>query len=169
MGILKKSTSKKSKVTTETKIIPDEKDGMMPFVEETLEQDMIEEDVADPAAASEEEGQLALDVFQTPDEIVVVAPIAGVAMKDLNISIARDPEFKDEVLVIKGSRNFHFKVAANDYTTQECFWGNFSRRIILPESVDTSRIEASFNHGVLTVRIPKIERMMTRTIKIKSE
>ena len=108
MGILKKSTSKKSKITTETKIVPDEKDGMMPFVEETLEQDLLEENIVDPAAAAEEEGQLALDVFQTAEEIVVVAPIAGVTMKDFNISIARDPEFKDEVLVIKGHPHFHF-------------------------------------------------------------
>ncbi len=156
MGILRKSTS--------TKIIPDDHDGMVPFVEEVLEVDAL-----DSSEEPHEEGQLALDVFQTPEAIVVVAPIAGVTMKDISISVAREPEFKDEVLVIKGRRNFHFKVARNDYTTKECFWGNFSRRIILPDSVDTKGIEASFNQGVLTIRIPKVERAMTRTIKIKSE
>lgn len=144
MGILKKSTPRKS----ETKVIPDEKDGTLPYRD---------------AIITDEIGQLALDVFQTADEIVVVAPIAGVLADDLSMSIT------DEVLMIQGRRNVQFKIPESDYFTKECFWGNFSRSIILPESVDTSRVSASFKNGILTVRIPKVEKIRTRVVKIKEE
>lgn len=153
MGIIKKSTPHKS----ETKIIPDEKDGTLPYLDTAA----APED--DDAMVQHEEGQLSLDVFQTADNIIVVAPIAGVTMKDLSISIT------DEVLTIKGRRNLQFKVESADYFTQECFWGNFSRSIILPESVDTANVSASFKNAVLTVRIPKVEKIRTRMVKIKEE
>lgn len=155
MGIIKKSTPHKS----ETKIIPDERDGTLPYLDNAA----VPAGDDDAAAGQCEEGQLSLDVFQTADSIIVVAPIAGVAMKDLSISIT------DEVLMIKGRRNLQFKVEQADYFTQECFWGNFSRSIILPESVDTANVSASFKNGVLTVRIPKVEKIRTRMVKIKEE
>ena len=158
MAILRKSTPRKS----ETKIVPDSKDGLLAYVEEGVNRDTGV--LTDEAESFENAtGQLALDVFQTADEIVVVAPIAGVKSSDLNITIT------DEVLTIKGSRSVQFKATAGDYFTQECFWGNFSRSIILPESVDTSRVSASFKNGVLTIRVPKVEKIRTRMIKIKEE
>lgn len=158
MGILKKSTPRKS----ETKVVPDNKDGLKPFLaEEQSAQPVVQEQLSSSPSGSE--GQLALDVFQTADEIVVVAPIAGVKMSDLVINIT------DDVLTIKGSRDLQFNVEQSDYFTQECFWGNFSRSIILPESVDASRVSASFKDGILTVRIPKVEKIRTRMIKIKEE
>lgn len=157
MGIFKKSTPQKS----QTKVVPDEKDTLASFVDETktsaCAQDFLSEE------PKETEGQLALDVFQTADEIVVVAPVAGVTKEDISINIT------DDVLTIKGSRNFCFKAEEADYFTQECFWGNFSRSIILPEAVDSSRVLASFKNGILTVRIPKMEKIRTRMVKIKEE
>lgn len=153
MAILKKSTPRKS----ETKVVPDDKDGTLPYLAPSLNTE------EQPVGLTNEEGQLALDVFQTADEIVVVAPIAGVKFSDLSITIT------DEVLTLKGRRNFHFNVQPSDYFTQECFWGHFSRSIILPESVDTSNVSASFKTGILTIRIPKIEKIRTRMIKIKEE
>lgn len=154
MAIFKKSTPQK----TETKVIPDEKDGTLPYVSK------IEvEPFADEKSFREEEGQLSVDVFQTADEIVVIAPVAGVKTSDVSISIT------DEVLTIKGRRSFHFNVAPSDYFTQECFWGNFSRSVILPDCVDASKVNASFKNGVLTIKIPKVEKIKTRVIKIKEE
>lgn len=156
MATLKRgSGSQKS----ETKVVPDEKDGTRFYVDESPQEDA----TATGGSDTGEDGQLALDVFQTTDEIVVVAPIAGVSSSDIGISIT------DEVLTIRGNRNLKFKASPSDYFTQECFWGNFSRSIILPESVDTSKVVASFKNGILTVRIPKVERIRTRLIKIKEE
>lgn len=156
MAIMKKSTPRKS----ETKVVPDEKDGTLPYVKSS-------ERAAHSAAAQAElidqEGQLSVDVFQTASEIVIVAPVAGVKLDDLSINIT------DEVLTIKGQRNFQFNVSMSDYFTQECFWGNFSRSVILPESVDVSKVTSSFKNGILTVRIPKVERIRTRMVKIKEE
>lgn len=109
------------------------------------------------------EGQLALDVYQTPTEIVVVAPIAGVKLSDINVGLTED------VLTIKGKRYLEFNIPDEDYLTQECFWGDFSRSIVLPASVDSSKISASFKDAVLKISIPRIESSKSRVIRIKSE
>src|SRR3990167_7462099 len=103
---------------SEMKVIPDEKDGTLPFSKSATDEQ------------PENEGQLSVDVFQTADEIVVVALVAGCKADDLSITIT------DEILEIKGRRSFQFKVQQGDYFTQECFWGNFSRSVILPDEVD---------------------------------
>jgi HSP20 family protein len=118
------------------------------------------------SAAPEEEnveGQLALDVYQTPNEIVIVAPIAGVKMNDISVTVTED------VLTIKGKRYLEFNIPDEDYLTQECFWGDFSRSIVLPSSADTTKINASMKDAVLKVSIPRTERTKTRLIRIKSE
>jgi HSP20 family protein len=155
MAIFKKFTTRKS----ETKVVPDEKDGMLAYIEEKPREPFAEES----NERAREEGQLSVDVFQTASEIVIVAPVAGVKMDDLSINIT------DEVLTIKGQRDFQFNVSGSDYFTQECFWGNFSRSVILPEAVDASKVNASFRNGILTVRIPKVEKIRTRMVKIREE
>lgn len=109
------------------------------------------------------EGQLALDVYQTPTEIVVMAPIAGVKLSDINVTMTED------VLTIKGKRYLEFDIPEQDYLTQECFWGDFSRSIVLPASADSSKIVASFKDGVLKISIPRTEPTTTRIIRIKYE
>lgn len=109
------------------------------------------------------EGQLALDVYQTPTEIVVLAPIAGVKLSDINVSITED------VLTIKGKRYFEFDIPEQDYLTQECFWGDFSRSIVLPASVDTTKINASLKDCVLKITIPRTEMTKTKVIRIKTD
>lgn len=108
------------------------------------------------------EGQLALDVYQTKDHIVILAPIAGVKLEDMSVEIT------DDVLTIKGHRHYEHKIEEDAYFTQECFWGDFSRSIVLPASVDTNKIRASFNDGVLKIEIPKIEKVRSKTIKINT-
>jgi len=108
----------------------------------------------------EPEGELAIDVYQTEGELIIQSAIAGVKPEDLDISMERD------VISIKGIRQNPFK-EEGDYFTQECYWGPFSREIILPTEVDPERIEAVMKDGVLTVRIPKIMREKLRKIKVR--
>ncbi|MFC1600278.1 Hsp20/alpha crystallin family protein [Patescibacteria group bacterium] len=108
------------------------------------------------------EGQLALDVYQTKTHIVILAPIAGVKLEDMSVEVT------DDVLTVKGHRQYEKTVEEEAYFTQECFWGDFSRSIVLPASVDTNKISASFDDGVLKIEIPKIEKIRSKSIKIKA-
>ena len=109
----------------------------------------------------EPEGQLAIDVYQTDGEIVIQAAIAGIKPSDLDISIEND------LVTIRGKREKTFEKIERNYFYQECYWGRFSREVILPAEVDASRTEASMKDGILTIRIPKIEREKKRKVFIK--
>lgn len=109
----------------------------------------------------ESEGQLAIDVFQTEKELVVQSAIAGIKLEDLDISIENDK------LTIKGKREKPLGDEEKNYFYQECYWGRFSREIILPVEVDPSRAEATFKEGILTIRMPKIEREKKRKIEVR--
>ncbi|MDD4351821.1 MAG: Hsp20/alpha crystallin family protein [Candidatus Gracilibacteria bacterium] len=95
------------------------------------------------------EGQLAVDVFQTKDSIVIQAPIAGVKLADISIAIT------DDVLTIRGERKQTKEVERKHYMTQECYWGAFSRSIILPEDIDKENVKAKFKDGILSVTLAK--------------
>jgi len=109
------------------------------------------------------EGQLAIDVYQTDNDIVIKAPIAGVKREDLEISIT------DEVLNIKGERKEEAEVARENFFAQECYWGAFSRSYILPIAVSSEKATATLTNGILTIKIPKEEKTKTKTIEIKTE
>jgi len=109
----------------------------------------------------EPEGQLAVDVYQTENDIIIQAAIAGVRPEDLNITVEND------VLTIRGKREAQFKEEKKNYFYQECYWGRFSREIILPVEVDASRTKATMKENVLTVKIPKIEREKKRKIIVE--
>ena len=109
------------------------------------------------------EGQLAIDVFQTDDDIILRAPIAGVRLEDLEISIT------DEVINIKGERKEANETARENFFAQECYWGTFSRSYILPIAVSAEKASASLKNGILTIKIPKLEKSKTKTIEIKAE
>ena len=108
----------------------------------------------------EPEGQLAIDVFETPSDIVIKSTIAGVKAEDLDVGI------DDNVVNIRGSRHRDEKVEDVDYFYQECYWGTFSRSVILPVEVDTDKAQASLSNGVLTVLIPKIQKEKEKKIKV---
>ncbi len=108
----------------------------------------------------EEEGQLAIDVYQTEKELVVQSAIAGIKAGNLDIGIEKD------ILTIKGSRKKPTE-EKSDYFVKECFWGFFSREIILPVEVDPGKIKAEIKNGILTIRMPKIIRDSKRKIVIK--
>ena len=109
----------------------------------------------------EPEGELAVDVYQTDDEIVIQSTIAVVKPEDLNISIEND------TVSISGERKNIVEDKGKNYFYQECFWGAFSREIILPEEVDGGRAEATMKEGVFTLRIPKIERQKIKKVKVR--
>jgi len=108
----------------------------------------------------EPEGQLAIDVYQTKNELVVQSAIAGVKPENLDISM------EDDVLIIRGNRE-RLPEQEENYFTQECYWGPFSREVILPVEVDPGRVEAVMKEGILTIRIPKISRERKRKIVVK--
>ncbi len=97
----------------------------------------------------ETEGQLAIDVFQTDKKIIIKSTIAGVKPEDLKISLHHD------LLTIKGHRAIKEEVKDEDYLYRECYWGSFSRSIILPAEVDNKRVEADLESGVLTITLHK--------------
>jgi len=111
----------------------------------------------------EGEGQLTVDVYQNGDEIVVQAPIAGVSREDLDV------EATSESVTIRGERKRNEDVDDTDYLYQECFWGKFSRSIILPQEVDPDSAKVSLKNGVLTVRLPKINRGTARKLQVKED
>lgn len=102
------------------------------------------------------EGQLVVDVYETGGDIVIRTAIAGIKTEDLDISIEND------TVVIKGERKESDEQSGKNYFYQECYWGSFSREIILPAEVNAGRAEATMKNGILTIRIPKIEREMKK-------
>lgn len=110
-----------------------------------------------------EEGQLTIDLYQTPDEIILESPIAGVKPEDLDISIT------NESVTISGKREKERKIKEEDYFYQETYWGKFSRSIILPQEVDAEKSEAAVKNGVLSVRLPKLNRQRSKKLKVQSE
>src|SRR3990167_7806779 len=108
------------------------------------------------------EGELAVDVYQTNDSIIIQAMVAGVASEDLSVSVTR------EMVTIKGKREAPKGISPENYFYQELYWGAFSRTILLPAEVETEEVEATEKHGLLTIRLPKIDKERRQTIKIKS-
>ena len=118
----------------------------------------------EPAAEewpSDEEGQLTIDVYQTDTDIVIKSTIAGVKSDDIDISVT------ENMITIKGKRTKDEKVNPENYYYQELYWGPFSRSVILPVDVDTDKIRAALKDGILTIRLPKTERLKTKTIKVR--
>ena len=108
-----------------------------------------------------EEGQLAIDVYQTKDAIIVKSTIAGVKPEDIDIAINND------LLTIRGTRKMEERINNDDYFYQECYWGGFSRSIILPMEVKSDQIEATIENGVLTVTLPKAQTEKQIVVKVK--
>jgi len=110
-----------------------------------------------------EEGQLSIDVYQNAGNIIVKSTIAGVKPEDIDISLDND------MLTIRGKRTMEIKVRDEDYLYRECYWGNFSRSIILPVDVIPEKIEATLENGVLTVVLPKAKQSKQVMIKVKEK
>ncbi len=119
----------------------------------------IKEQVSDPTSIQEgtrdekklfnTDGQLTVDVYETNSDFVVLSTVAGVIAKDIELMIDKD------MLVIKGCRTNPGVEDNKNYFYQECYWGPFSRKVILPDNVSVSDVQAEFDKGLLVVRFPK--------------
>ena len=99
----------------------------------------------------DQDGELVVDVFETNADFVVSAAIAGIQIKDIDISLEKD------MMVIKGNRCDPHDHPDKKYFYQECYWGPFSRKVVLPENIDIDKADAQIDKGILTIKIPKNE------------
>lgn len=125
----------------------------------------------DPAAPASEDnwddsqeeflGQLAVDVYETDEKLVVKARTAGVNKEDLDVSIS------DGILTISGTLSSGDDAEATNWHIQECYWGEFSRTLALPVSVKEDEVEAVLKDGVLTISFNKIKQEQAKRIQIQ--
>lgn len=132
--------------------------------EETHDDWMAEEGYGEPADDyAADEGELAVDIYETPEHIVVQAMVAGVRPDALDVSITR------EKCVIKGRREAPREASPDEYLHQELYWGAFSRSVVLPEEIEVEESNAAEDHGLLTIKMPKINKHNETKLEIKSE
>ncbi|MFZ5364707.1 MAG: Hsp20/alpha crystallin family protein [Patescibacteria group bacterium] len=117
-----------------------------------------------PEIASEkDEGQLALDIFQQGDDIIVISAIAGIDPDKIDISIHND------ILTIRGERKLTESVDEENYIYKECYWGRFSRSVILPCEVKADKISATIKNGILKIVMPKADPQKKIKVKVLDE
>jgi HSP20 family protein len=134
----------------------EEDDGKETF-EETEDWNNNEE-----STATHQEGELPVDMYQTNDSIIIKALVAGVSPTDLDISITRD------MVTIRGVREEYQETNDDNYFHRELFWGSFSRTLLLPEEVVIDEAEAQEKHGLLEIRLPKLDKHRSTQLKVRS-
>lgn len=110
----------------------------------------------------EEEGQLTVDVYETPSEIVIKTMVAGVKPEDLDVAISRDQ------VSIRGRREEDRTVSKEDYFHRELYWGSFARTVILPTEIDVDEAEATEKYGLLVLRLPKLDKNRQTKLKVRT-
>lgn len=98
------------------------------------------------------DGELVVDIYETNTEFVILSAIAGVVIEDIDISVDKD------MLIVKGERKNPSKETGKKYFFQECYWGPFSKKIVLPDKIKVEEASAEIDKGILSIRIPKIEK-----------
>lgn len=111
---------------------------------------------------SNNDGELTVDVFETPNSIIIKTIVAGVKKEDMEINLSRD------MITIKGKREVEEDIEDENYFHRELFWGSFSRTVLLPQEIDIERAEATENQGLLTIKLPKIDKGRQARLKVKS-
>lgn len=114
------------------------------------------------AEEEDEEPGLAIDMYESDNELVLQGMIAGVTPENLHISITRNS------VTIRGKRNAPQGIPEEHYVSRELYWGSFSRVIELPYEVDTEGAEAVEKYGLLIIRLPKLDVARTQELKVKS-
>lgn len=112
---------------------------------------------------TEEDGELAVDVYDDGSYYVAQSAIGGVRPEDVEISVANN------TLFIRGTRKKPYEIETGRFCTQELYWGKFSRAVSFPEDIDEEKTDALFKNGLLTVKIPKRARESTKRVRIKSD
>jgi HSP20 family molecular chaperone IbpA len=108
-----------------------------------------------------EEGELNVDVYQNQNEIIIKTMVAGVKPEDLDVAISRD------MVTLKGKRENERTVADDDYFHRELYWGSFSRTVVLPQEIDVDAAEAVEKHGLLIIRLPKLDKNRQTRLKVR--
>jgi HSP20 family protein len=126
-----------------------------------LVQDDLDRD-EDEDEETEQEGELTVDVYQTADTVVIKAMIAGVRPEDLDISITRD------LVTIRGKREEERTITEEDFIMKELYWGSFSRAIALPVEIDVDEAEAIEKHGLLILKLPKLDKKKKSKLKVRT-
>lgn len=128
------------------------------------EEEMQEEEESwEPDSQSNaQDGELPVDMYQTDDAIVIRALVAGVSPAELDISITRD------MVTLRGIREEFQEVHDDGYFHRELFWGSFSRTLLLPEEVAIDEAEAQEKHGMLEIKLPKLDKHRTTQLKVRS-
>jgi HSP20 family protein len=171
--MLKTKKSFFERVTGATSVEPgnirEQRETSMPIFSEEEETEMIMHE--QPARSifieeeenfsSDAEGQLTIDVYQTDGEIVIKSTIAGVKPEDLDVSINND------MVTIKGERKNEEVVHSENYYYQECYWGQFSRSVVLPVDIISDKAEAALKNGILTIRLPKADTTKIKRIQVR--
>lgn len=145
------------------------KDAKKPAKDETTDNSQAGNNSSEPKTdewmnGDYEEGQLSIDVYQSADKLFVVSTIAGVKPEDIDISINND------MLTIRGKRDIRKDIKPEDYLYSECYWGPFSRSIILPVDVEISKVNAVIENGILTISLPKAKNPSKQiSIKVKEK
>lgn len=116
----------------------------------------------DRTEPSQQEGELPVDMYQTNDAIIIKALVAGVSPADLDISITRD------MVTIRGVREEYQETNDDNYFHRELFWGSFTRTLVLPEEVVIDEAEAQEKHGLLEIRLPKLDKHRSTQLKVRS-
>lgn len=116
----------------------------------------------EPKWEEEIDAELTVDVYQTPSDIVVQTMVAGVQPDNLSITITRD------MITIRGKREENQSIDKDNSFVQELYWGSFSRTISLPEEVNPEEAEAVERHGLLIIKLPKLDKNKETKLKIKS-
>lgn len=112
-------------------------------------------------ASEEEEGELSVDVYETPSEIVIKTMVAGVKPEDLDVAISR------ESVTVRGKREEDRTIAREDYFHRELYWGSFSRTVVLPAEIDVDEAEAVEKFGLLILRLPKLDKNRQTKLKVR--
>ncbi len=134
-----------------------ETEVQIPHQGEDPREEMWEEDESQES----EEGQLTIDVYQTDKDIIIKSTIAGVKPENLDVSISND------MITIKGTRTQDDDIPEENYYYQECYWGSFSRSLVLPTDVLEDKIDATLKNGILTIKLPKADITKTKKITVR--
>lgn len=155
---MKKKPSFFEKLTGTINVDEEQNLGVLDNQKNEEEPEMIEE-----TNNEEDEAQLAVDLYQTPTHIILQTMVAGVRPDDLDISISR------ESVSIHGKREGPRNIPDEDWFFKDLYWGAFTRTVTLPAEIETEEAEAIENHGLLIIRMPKIDREKKMKIKVKSK
>jgi HSP20 family protein len=153
---------------TEERISPSRVEPSRDLYEDQKESEVFLSSSARPVVREEgynrsddSEGQLTIDVYQTDSDIVIKSTIAGVKPEDLDVNINND------MITIRGERKQDEQISPENYYYQECYWGSFSRSVILPIDIVPDKVEASMKNGILTIRMPKANNARTKKIQAR--